>query len=362
MICNASTGIPMYYRMLSGNTSDKIVIDTTIKDLKASKFRKGVVLVLDRGFYAERNMKMLLSSNFTFLIGLPLTASIYTQAIHESIGVITQTDNYCAAIKKQIWSKDYAIEAPRRGRGKNSYDMEIYLFFDFDKQANEKKALIKKFSEDLERLRANPSLAQGSNYYSKYFIIETKTIEITDEEKETVDAQKTKEVIVAIKSNITAQAERFERCGYFGFLGPKGIGHEKVLYYAKNRDHIEKDYEAFKTKMRRPRHSLEENLESKIFLVFIATILEMWIRQKMDEYLLYRMYSFNSLRDEILSTKYIKPENKTFPQGYWDTFPLKVQEIFHIFKVVDDKLLNKDIALIVQRGLRKRKKAAGLID
>jgi hypothetical protein len=112
--------------------------------------------------------------------------------------------------------------------------------------------------------------------------------------------------------------------------------------------------------MRRPRHSLEEHLEGKIFLVYLSTILEMWIRRVMDEYLLYDKYSFNDLRDEIFSAKWRKPEGKRFDRGSWCELPMEVQKLFHIFGVVKDTELRDEIPRLVRNELKKRQTKHGL--
>lgn len=37
---------------------------------------------------------------------------------------------------------------------------------------------------------------------------------------------------------------------------------------------MEKDYENLKVRMRRPRHSLEEHLEDKVFILFLITVMK----------------------------------------------------------------------------------------
>jgi hypothetical protein len=113
--------------------------------------------------------------------------------------------------------------------------------------------------------------------------------------------------------------------------------------------------------MRRPRHSLEEHLEGKIFLVFLSTILEMPIRRKLDEYLLGDRYSFQDLRDEVFSAKWRKPEGKTFDMGHWCDLPIETQKLFYIFKVAKESELRDDIPKLVMQELFKRKVKHGLV-
>jgi len=73
--------------------------------------------------------------------------------------------------------------------------------------------------------------------------------------------------VIGVEHNDAAQRARIAECGYFGFIGTPGLKADDVLRFTRNRDYIEKDYEAYKSRMRRPCHSLDEHLEAKIFLV-----------------------------------------------------------------------------------------------
>lgn len=346
MICDNITGIPLYYRSLPGNYSDKNVLDTTIKELRSAQFRKGTLLVMDRGFYSHANVVKLLEGNFRFLMGMPLSAGIYRGAIGEAAEVILDAANFCTAAGIPAWSKVIRVDAPRRGRGPNSYEVCLYLFLNPEKQAEEQVKYMKKFSNGQIALEADPSLYHKGNFYGRYYIIER-------------DA--TTDTGIAVRHNVQAQRDKMKECGFFGYLGPVGLTPERVLKITRNRDTIEKDYEAFKSRMRRPRHSLEEHLEGKIFLVFLVTILEMWIRKIMDSYLLYDKYSFNDLRDEIFNAKWRKPKDKVFSKGSWCDLPLEVQKLFHIFRVTKDANLRDDIPKMVARELKHRKMKHGLI-
>jgi len=344
MICDNLTGIPLYYRSVPGNYSDKSVLDTTLKQLRSAEFRKGTLLVMDRGFYSQANVVMLLKGNFRFLVGLPLSAGLYKEAIREASEVILDTENFCKPVGMHCWSKGISVDAPRRGRGANSHELALYLFLNPSKQAEEQQKLSRRFSKGKAVLEADPSLSAKGNFYGRYYLLEE-------------DGQGK---VTAVHHNKETQRDKMAECGFFGYLGPVGLTFERVLEITRNRDYIEKDYEAYKSRMRRPRHSLEEHLEGKIFLVYLSTILEMWIRRVMDEYLLYDKYSLNDLRDEIFSAKWRKPEGKTFDRGSWCELPMEVQKLFHIFGVTKDSELRDEIPRLVRNELKKRKSKHGL--
>ena len=241
------------------------------------------------------------------------------------------------------WSKIISIAAPRRGRGSNSHDLALYLFQDAQKQAENQQRKARKFANLKEALESDRSPYKRNNSYGKYLDLEY------DAENE----------FSGVANNKEAQRDKMKECG---FLGPVGLCYEKVLCLAMDWDYVEKDYKCYKTRMKRPRHSLEEHLEGKIFHVYLSTILEMWIRRKMDEYLLFDKYSFNNLRDEIFSAKWRKPKSKTFDKGEWCELTLEIQKLFYIFGVMKAKDLRDDIPKLVERELRKRQLKHGLLE
>ena len=344
MICSIESGIPLYYRPLAGNTAETMSLEDTLSELRGARFRKGAMIVADRGMYGMENVKLLLKSNFRFLIGMPSTTSLYRDAIAEAEPSILDTANLCRRWEVYGWTKTIEVEAPRRGRGANAHPVCIHLFLNPDKRRDEQISWSKKFAEDKENLEADPTLWKKNNRYGTYFTL------IRD----------TRGKVISVEHNTEAQRARLTECGYFAFIGSPGLKADDVLRFTRNRDYIEKDYEAYKSRMKRPRHHLDENLEAKIFVVFISTILEMWIKRRMDEHLLWDEYDFKSLRDEVFSAKWHKSAGKTFDKGKWGELPTKTQKLFHIFGTVKDSILRDDIPKAVQRDLQRRRKKHGL--
>ena len=147
------------------------------------------------------------------------------------------------------WTKTISIAAPKRGRGPNSHDLTLYLFHDAQKQAEDQQRLARKFDARKKALEADSSLYTKANFYGRHFDL------ITDAGGKVVGVTENKEA--------QRQRDKMKECDFFGFLGPASLSPEKVLILVRNRDYIEKDYEGYKTRMRRPRHSLEEHLEGK---------------------------------------------------------------------------------------------------
>ena len=264
MVCDNETGVPLYYRNLDGNTADKKGIKTAVANMKNAELKKGTILVMDRGFYTLENMKLLLQSGFSFIACASSNGPYFLEAVEHTREKLEQTEYYIEDINRYCATYDISIKAPRRGRGDNSYPMTAYVFLDHNKRSDELPFLSKRFKEDLEKVKADNSLLQ-KDHFKKFFVA------IKDE----------KGRITEIMHNTEAQKARLDRAGIIVCIGPREKDPSYIFNTYKMSDFVEKDYEAFKEKMRRPRHSIDEHLDGKVFLVFLQTIFEMAIKDKM---------------------------------------------------------------------------------
>ena len=72
LLYGEESGLPFYYKKLSGNISDVSTVKQLLKDMEFLGC-KGVKLVLDRGFYSERNINELCTERLKFLLGTKLS-------------------------------------------------------------------------------------------------------------------------------------------------------------------------------------------------------------------------------------------------------------------------------------------------
>lgn len=142
-------------------------------------------------------------------------------------------------------------------------------------------------------------------------------------------------------------------------IGPAGWTAEKVHRIYKQRDIIEKDYENLKVRMRRPRHSLDEHLEGKVFIVFLISVMEAYIRQILRNNLLDVGQSMEDNMDVICNAKWRKPEGKKFKEGSWIDLTLDQMKMLHMMGVPGIDKLTPNIGNLVNNDLlhRQGKKA-----
>jgi len=73
MICTQDSGIPVMIRMMPGSVRDVKTICSTVKEMG----RRDIIMVGDRGFYSEENLKVLEENGMKFIIPVKRNSSLY---------------------------------------------------------------------------------------------------------------------------------------------------------------------------------------------------------------------------------------------------------------------------------------------
>ena len=110
--------LPVYYRKLAGNITDVKTIENLIKDVEFLKLKK-LKLVMDRGFYSEKNINDLMKHHHKFLIGAKLSLKFVSKRLDSIRDDFVTRFNYNSELKLYIMSFteewDYTEEKPRSG-------------------------------------------------------------------------------------------------------------------------------------------------------------------------------------------------------------------------------------------------------
>ena len=291
--------LPVYYRKLAGNITDVKTIENLLKDVDFLKLDK-IKLVMDRGFYSEKNINDLMKRHHKFLIGAKTSLKLVSNRLDKIRDDFVTRLNYNSELKLYIMSFmeewDYTEEKPRSGEVITD-KRRVYLHFYYnDQKATDDKA---RFNAMLDRLENN--LVNGTpdpadeKLYQKYFVI-----------KETPVRGKT----YCFKEDAIRKAEK--NYGYF-VLMTNGIKDpvEAIRIY-RLKDLIEKSFGNLKERlsMRRMSVASEENFEGKLFVQFVALQLVSYIKKQMDEHGLFSTYTIPSLLDELDVIEYYQQPGK----------------------------------------------------
>ena len=147
--------LPVYYRKLAGNITDVKTIENLLKDVDFLELEK-LKLVMDRGFYSEKNINDLMKHHHKFLIGAKTSLKIVSSRLDKIRADFVTRFNYNSELKlyvmsfKEEW--DYSEEKPRSGETITD-KRRVYLHFYYnDQKATDDKA---RFNAMLDRLENN---------------------------------------------------------------------------------------------------------------------------------------------------------------------------------------------------------------
>ena len=291
--------LPVYYRKLPGNITDVKTIENLIKDVDFIKLEK-LKLVLDRGFYSEKNINDLMKHHHKFLIGARMSLKIVSSRLDSIREDFVTRYNYNSELKLYVMSFteewDYTEEKPRTGEI-ISEKKRIYLHFYYnDQKATDDKT---RFNGMLDRLEYN--LVNGTpdpadeKLYQKYFTI-----------NETPVRGKT----YSYKEDAIRKAEK--NFGYFALMSNGIKDPVEALRIYRLKDLIEKSFGNLKERlsMRRMSVASEENFEGKLFVQFVALQMVSYIKKQMDENGLFTNYTIQSLLDELDTIEYYQQPGK----------------------------------------------------
>ena len=291
--------LPVYYRKLAGNITDVKTIENLLKDIDFLKLEK-LKLVMDRGFYSEKNINDMMKHHHKFLIGAKTSLKIVSRKLDEIRDGFVTRFNYNSALKLYVMSFtekwDYTEEKSRTGEIITE-QRRIYLHYYYnDQKATDDK---NRFNAVLDRLENN--LINGTadpadkKLYDKYFVIKETPV---------------RGITYAFKEDAIRKAEK--NYGYFVLMSNGIKDPVEALRIYRLKDLIEKSFGNLKERlsMRRMSVASEENFEGKLFVQFIALQLMSYIKKQMDENGLFSNYTLQSLLDELDIIEYYQQPGK----------------------------------------------------
>ena len=288
LLFGEKSGLPFYYRKLSGNIPDVKTMRQLIKDLDVLGYGK-IKLCLDRGFYSADNINGMYKEHYKFIAGASTSLSYAKQFIAELGDDIRLFSNYndnyhvYAATKTIAW--DYTQDRPYKGDTiTGDRRMYLHLYYNPEKAAEDEArqtALLIRLRDELLNGHQKP---EHASQYEKYF---------------TVHESPARGIRVEVKEDAVRKARKLY--GYFVLLSNEVKDPIKALELYRTRDVVEKAFGNLKERLncRRMLTSSDLALEGKLFVEFIALIYLSYIKGKMQEKGLFANYTMRQLLDEL---------------------------------------------------------------
>ena len=291
--------LPVYYRKLAGNISDVKVIENLVKDVDFLELKK-LKLVMDRGFYSEKNINDLMKHHHKFLIGARLSLKMVNNRLDKIRNDFVTRFNYNSELKLYVMSFTeewtYTEEKTRSGEVITDKRRICLHFYYNDQKATDDKVRFNAMLDRLENNLINGTPDPGdAKLYQKYFTIH-----------ETPVRGKT----YSFNEEAIRKAE--QNYGYFALMTNGIKDPSEALRIYRLKDLIEKSFGNLKERlsMRRMAVASEENFEGKLFVQFIALQLMSYIKKQMDKNKLFSDYTLQSLLDEIDIIEYYQQPGK----------------------------------------------------
>ncbi|NLA81080.1 MAG: transposase, partial [Chloroflexi bacterium] len=275
VVYDMTNGMPVYYRKMPGNLPDTRTMRVTLQELKNNDFTN-LRLVFDRGYISQEVYTKLIKHRHKFIMMFKNSDPQINQAIQNlDAEEMMKRQNWID--KHQVYGKffDYDFKIETKGAMTPVKSMRFCLFFDPELQVERRKninATVTEMENQLEGMMAEKQPVDDffMSRFSKYFSL-------------TLKKDKTLKSYLPDDEKITGEVNK---AGYFSIvtngMSPSQCELSEILDIYKMRNEQEKAFMFVKSEQegRRFRTSTETSTDGRLFIQFVALILNCIINRK----------------------------------------------------------------------------------
>jgi transposase len=263
LLTSCRSGLPMWYQVLPGSMSDKVILDQVMSMMKKMEVPM-FTFVGDRGFYSDYNLELLSRGGYKFTIPVPSDVAWQKKLIAEHRDTLVRPGNLIEDNGSIMYGKTIYKTTPAHGR------TWYHVYFD----PARKDKVIASF---MQKLRALKDEMEGDNklveshraLYDRYFIVrETpvrgRSVNYNDEAiQEFINSDSCYRVLISTSAKTAARAleEYRERNGV-------------ELYFDDEKNLLD---------LRRLKNHNEQTIKGKIFVTFVSLIILARLRKMVDQ-------------------------------------------------------------------------------
>jgi transposase len=304
LLFGQKSGLPAYYRQLPGNITDVTTVERLIASGNCLDIKK-VMLVMDRGYYSEKNVNELMKNHCKFIIGVKISLKFIQSQLAGERADFDRRERYNSETGLFIMTQtmDWNYEEVKRR-------VYVHAYYNDQHATDDKIRFNKRLDAMEEDIRANQMTPERERECRKYYdILETPICGVTFTPKQ--------DAIDKARKNF----------GFFVLLSNDVKDPVEALRIYRSKDMIEKAFADLKDRlnMRQTSVSSEENLEGKIFLQFIALIYVSYVKRAMDKAELFKNRTLQELFDDLdVIEKYHAPGET----AYYGEITKKQRELY----------------------------------
>lgn len=257
--------MPLFYDLYSGSYNDMSEFHYMIR--MASDFGyKNLGFILDRGYFTQEILDMIASLGYQLIIMLKDNNLCVRDLVRE----------YGADLKDSYteYIPDHAVYGTTHRRKlykSGGSDYAVHLFYSGAKAEAERSHLVsvlQKYEKELKAgIETGDLRSAEAKKYARYFNL--------------VLSKKDSETVVGYDANTVNIKEAYAECGFFALATSEDLSAEEALSIYRERDAVEKLFETMKTGMdcKKFRVYSDDSLKTKVFIIFVATILRSQIHR-----------------------------------------------------------------------------------
>ena len=153
LILGQSSGLPAYYRKMPGNITDVMTMENILAGIQYLELDK-IKIVMDRGFYSEKNINELYKRHYKFLVGAKINLSFVQELLNPVREDFDNRGNYNSDtglfISSQMIEWNYEEIKARTGEiVKDKRRMYVHIYYN-DQIATDEKIRFNKMLDSLE--------------------------------------------------------------------------------------------------------------------------------------------------------------------------------------------------------------------
>lgn len=299
LVFGEQSRLPFYYRKLAGNIPDVKTVKILLSDFDDLGLNK-IKLVMDRGFYSEKNVNNLLKEHIKFLMATKISLKYVKNEIDnvydEIMSFECYDDNYELYSTTRAINWEYKQERPYKGDVlKEKRRVYLHLYYNIDKATEDKKIFDRKLMELKNEIVSEKRIPQHEVLYKRYFIVKSTPVH---------------GIKVTVNEAEVQNAKRYY--GFFALLSNEKTDSITALKIYRNKDIVEKAFGNLKERLnlRRTLVSSEQSLNGKLFVEFIALIFLSHINNRMQEAKMYKNYTMTEMLDKLDIIECVQIPNK----------------------------------------------------
>ena len=281
LVYGQESRLPVICRTLPGPITDVVTVKNLLDGFDKLEY-PAISLVMDRGFYSQKNVTDLFDRHYSFIIGVPghlkWVRAVFDccQDAMQSPRGYRQMDDECLYMHTEM------VKWPANNR--RCY---LHVYYNAHRASDDYEALTRRLLQCKKELVSGKLDPAHEQDYEQYFIVKTTPVR-------GMQVDFNDEVIKAYRNRYA---------GFFAIMTTRKLDALETLQIYRNKDVVEKCFDDLKNQLdlKRLRIHSSQQMSARIFVQFIAMIFMSRIQKTMRESTLSERYSPRLLLEEMES-------------------------------------------------------------